>query len=49
MEQMVRIGATAGVIGFVTVGVFALLWVAVLALIGLAGWIVKQIGGGGDD
>ena len=49
MSEFIRIGATAGVIGFVIVGVFALLWVAVLALIGLAGWIGQKIGGGRDD
>lgn len=49
MNELLRIGATAGAIGFVTVGVFALLWVAVLALIGLAGWIAQKIGGGRDD
>ena len=49
MAETLRIGATAGVIGFVTVGVFALLCVAVLALIGLAGWIWQKIGGGRDD
>ena len=49
MSEWLRLGATAGIIGFAAVGVFLLLWLAVLALIGLSGWIAQKIGGGRDD
>lgn len=49
MNELVRIGAAAGVIGFVAVVVFILCWVAAIAGIGLVGWIVRMIGGMSDE
>ena len=48
MAEIVRIGADVGIIGFVAVGVFILCCVAALAVVGLAGWIIKAIGGHDD-
>lgn len=49
MSEWLRLGATAGVIGFVGVGVFILCCIAALLVVGLAGWIVKKIGEMCDD
>ena len=49
MGQLLRIGADVGVIGFVAVTVFFLCCFAALLVIGLIGWIVKQIGGDDDE
>lgn len=49
MEQILRTGATAGVIGFVALGVFGLCCVAALAVVGLVGWVAQKIGGHDDE
>lgn len=49
MEQLLRIGATAGMIGFVALGVFGLCCIAALAVVGLIGWVAQRIGGRDDE
>jgi len=49
MEQLLRIGATAGVIGFVALGVFGMCCMAALAVVGLIGATVHAIRGDDDD
>jgi len=49
INDLLRMGAEAGVIGFMAVAVFLLCCVAALAVIGLAGAIARWLGIGGDD
>jgi hypothetical protein len=49
MEQILRIGATAGVIGFVAVGVFGMCCIGALAIVGLGSWVAQKIGGHDDE
>jgi len=49
MEQLLRIGATAGVIGFVAVGVFGMCCIGALAIVGLGSWVAQKIGGRDDE
>lgn len=49
INDLLRMGAEAGVIGFMAVAVFLLCCVAALAVMGLAGAIARWLGIGGDD